>query len=286
MGQFLGATRLERLRERTEVLMFILSAEKFGESLEAADSTAILEGSVTHSSSEKSVSNFKMISDIFGKPLLVLRTDTPRDISALGARTVNVGLLFLAIAGLVLTSVVWFLLRGAILRPIEKLAKHIDTIGKSGDLTRNLNMGRDDEIGALASQFDNLTSAVFDARKALLDQSFKAGKADTAAEVLHNIRNAMTPMINGIHRLAKSCAVGETLRVAEVTTELADPNCPPERATKLLQYVDASFQRLTEVGLSSAQDLKLVATQARQIEGILADQEKFANVAPVTERLI
>jgi C4-dicarboxylate-specific signal transduction histidine kinase len=116
-----------------------------------------------------------------------------------------------------------------------------------------------------------------------LDQSFKAGKADTAAEVLHNIRNAMTPLINGIERLTKSCAVGDTLRIAEVTKELADPDCPPERAGKLLQYVDASFKRMAEVRVSAADDLKLVASQARQVEAIVSDQEKFANVAPVAE---
>ena len=283
MGQFLDSTRLERLRERTEVPMHWHSVEEFGETHEATDSTAILGGIVTHISNEKSVSSFKMISDIFGEPFFVLGTDTPRNISALGAQTVNAGLLLFGIAGLALTITIWLLLRGAILRPIEKLANHLDDVRKSGDLTRNLDMGRDDEIGALASQFDDLTSAVYDARKALLDQSFKAGKADTAAEVLHNIRNAMTPMTNGIERLAKSCSVGETLRVTEVTAELADPNCPPERAAKLLQYVDASFRHLAEVGLSAAQDLKLVSAQALQIEGILTVQEKFTNVAPVAE---
>jgi len=33
-------------------------------------------------------------------------------------------------------------------------------------------------------------------------------------------------------------------------------------------------------------DLKVVASQARQVEGILSDQEKFTNVAPVAENLV
>ena len=283
LGQFLDSTRIERLRERTEVLVHWHSVDDFGESHEEADSAAVFSGVVTNISNDDSVSSFKLILDIFGEQLLVLGTKSPRNISALGSQTINAGLLFFGVAALLLTTVVGLLLRGTILKPIEKLATHIDRVGKSGDLTRNLNMGRDDEIGALASQFDSLTSAVHDARQALLDQSFKAGKADTAAEVLHNIRNAMTPITNGVDRLAKSCAVGETLRVAEVTAELADPNCSPERAAKLLQYVDAAFQRLAEVGQSAADDLKLVSAQARQIEGILSDQERFANVAPVAE---
>ncbi len=283
MGQFLNEARIKRMHERTEVLMHWHDLEEFGAFHAVVDLQLVLGGAVAHVSNEKDISSFKLMHDIFGNDLLVLSSETPRDISALGTHTINVGLLYFGIAALILTAMIWILLRVAILRPIQKLAKHLGKLRKSGDLTDNLGMRREDEIGALANQFDKLTSEVHDARKALLEQSFKAGKADTAAEVLHNIRNAMTPMINGIQRLTRSCSVGETLRVAEVTKELADPNCPPERATKLLQYVDASFQRLSEVMAGAGDDLQLVTSQARQIAAIVSDQERFANVSPVAE---
>lgn len=285
MGQFLNADRLDRLRERTEVMVHTYGLEEFDVLYDVSDAQAVLAGNVTHLSQEDSIASFKVIPDIFGNQLLVLNTATPRDISALGAKTVNMSLLYLGIAGLILAIAVWLLLNSSIVRPMARLAAHMDDVRESGDLTRNLEMGRDDEIGALALQFDELTSAVNDARQALLDQSFKAGKADTAAEVLHNIRNAMTPMTNGIERLARSLIVGETLRVPEATAELVDPDCAPERKDKLLQYINVSFQRMAEMGDESAADLKLVSSQARQIEGILSDQEKFANVAPVTENI-
>jgi signal transduction histidine kinase len=153
-------------------------------------------------------------------------------------------------------------------------------------LSHRLKLQGNDEIGSLATEFDNLTSEVHEARKALLFQSFKAGKADTAAEVLHNIRNAMTPMINGIERLSKSFKIADTLRVAEATEQLADPECPPERAGKFLQYIDASFDRVKTVNEEAAEEMKVVTAQARQVEAILSDQEKFANVAPVDENIV
>ena len=283
MGQFLNQTRLERLRERTEVVMHWHDIDEFSSFHAAVDSNDVLDGKIAHISNKGTVSSFKVMSDIFGKQLLVLSSDTPRNISVLSAQTINVSLLYFGMAGLLLTALVWLLLRGTILRPIQMLAGHLDKIRKSGDLTENLELERGDEIGALADQFDQLTNEVHEARKALLDQSFKAGKADTAAEVLHNIRNAMTPMINGVERLTKSCSAGDSIRIAQVTAELADPNCPPERAEKLLQYVDVSFQRLAEVMHGAADDLKLVSSQARQIESIVSDQERFANVLPVAE---
>ncbi|NQV86636.1 MAG: HAMP domain-containing histidine kinase, partial [Woeseiaceae bacterium] len=189
----------------------------------------------------------------------------------------------LIVAGVLVCGFIWFTLRYTILRPIEELSAHIDEIRSSGDLSRELSMQRNDEIGVLARQFDNMTTDVHNARRALLDQSFKAGKADTAAEVLHNIRNAMTPMINGLDRLRKSFKVAGNLRIAEATQQIADPDCPPERKQKFLEYIVASFEHIKIVANDASTDLDLVTSQAKQVEGILTDQERFANVAPVAE---
>jgi signal transduction histidine kinase len=147
-------------------------------------------------------------------------------------------------------------------------------------------MDRGDEIGVLGRQFDKLTADVHEARQALLDQSFKAGKADTAAEVMHNIRNAMTPMVNGLERLRKSFKVAGNLRVAEATQQIASAECPAERKQKFLEYIVASFERVEVVGTNAIKELDVVRAQAKQVAGILSDQEKFANVAPLAEDLI
>ncbi len=81
----------------------------------------------------------------------------------------------------------------------------------------------------------------------MLQQSFKAGKADTAAEVLHNIRNAMTPMINGLDRLGKAFKITDSLHVKEAVENLSDPDCDPAKAEKFVQYLDASFDRIGTV---------------------------------------
>ncbi len=282
MGQFLNDARLARLQDRTEVDMHWDFADAGGtlngQRLEPVDV-------VSQEIGEDAIVSRKVLPDIHGRSFLILEADTPRSISRLGSRTVNAALMFLAIAGVLVTGLVWFMLRGTILKPIEQLAAHIDKIRKSGDLSRRLDVKREDEIGSLAKQFDDLTDDVHDARQALLDQSFKAGKADTAAEVLHNIRNAMTPMINGLERLGKSLKVAGKLRVVEATQHIADPDCAVERKQKFLEYIVASFSHVTSVAEEATADLKVVTSQARQIEGILADQERFANVAPVPESL-
>ena len=282
MGQFLDAARMARLRRRTEVDFRWYPVEEFTSETGVA-AREITASDIQVMTSDSSISTFKMITDIFAEPLFVLQAETPRRIAALGDRTVGVAMLFLIVTGVFFTIIIWNLLRGTILKPIESLAGHMRKIRKSGDLSHRLDLSGNDEIGALGAEFDRLTAEVNDARRALLFQSFKAGKADTAAEVLHNIRNAMTPMINGLERLTKAFKVTDGLRVGDATRELADADCPPERAAKYLQYIDASFDRIRTVNDGAAEDMKMVVSQARQVEGILADQEKFANAAPVEE---
>ena len=275
MGQRLDRSHLDRFRERTDVDM----------AWDPADTDLDADVRPVFETSDRFVSGSKTLLDIQGRPILVLRTATPRRISGLGAQTINAATLFLMTAGVLTCGFIWFMLRHIIVRPIERLTTHIDDIRKSGDLSRQIDMRRGDEIGALAAQFDSMTADVCDARQALLDQSFKAGKADTAAEVMHNIRNAMTPMINGLERLRKSFKVTENLRIAEAGEQLASDECAPERKRKFLEYIDASFKHIESVGNDAQTELNVVTSQAKQIEGILSDQEKFANVAPVAENL-
>ena len=276
MGQFLNETRLARLRERTEVDMSWIST----------DSGAVASADVDFQTGQSSILARKTLTDIHGQALLDLRTRTLRSTSALGSQTIDAATLFLVIAGVLVCGFFWFTLRYTILRPIEKLSSFIAEIRASGDLSRQLAMQRGDEIGVLGRQFDSMTAEVYEARQTLLDQSFKAGKADTAAEVMHNIRNAMTPMINGLDRLRKSFKVAEKLRINEATAQVASPDCPPERKEKFLKYIEASFAHVESVGTDATEDLNVVTAQAKQVEGILSDQEKFANVAPVSENVI
>ncbi len=271
LGQHMSEARLEKLQQRTEVDV----AWWFGDDVSRSRS----EPAGTH------ITMTRKVGDIHGNPLMLLQTSTPRRISALGSRTINVALGFLIAAGVVVSAFIWFMLRTTILRPIVSLTRHIDRIRISGDLSQQLAMYRNDEIGMLARQFDSLTAEVHNARQALLEQSFKAGKADTAAEVLHNIRNAMTPMINGLERLRKAFSVTDRLKVKEATSQLGDESCSSDRRQKYLQYIDVSFDHVRKTGEDALCDLKIVTSQARQVEGILSDQERFANVAPVAENL-
>ncbi|NIV18534.1 MAG: HAMP domain-containing protein, partial [Woeseiaceae bacterium] len=238
-----------------------------------------------HESLQNEIVSRGVLTDLFNAPLITLVASTPRRISALGQNTVNGALFFLAFAGLIVAMVAWLMLRSVIVQPLEKLAQHITGMRKSGDLSQRLDERRADEIGSLANAFDKLAEELHEARKLLLDQSFKAGKADNAAEVLHNIRNAMTPLINSIDRLGKDLNVTDGLRVQQAVEELGSDDCPPERAVKLLQYIESAFAHIEGSNRNVGENLDVASRQARQIEAILMDQEKHAKAKPVVEDL-
>jgi sensor domain CHASE-containing protein len=287
MGQLLDDERLARLRERTEVVIDWQAIEDKADippSLQIPLNGAV-DGSVFHESTRNEIVSSGILNDLYDTPLLTLYVTTPRQISALGQNTVNGAMSFLAFAGVIVAFVAWLLLRSVIVLPLESLAKHITGIRKSGDLSQRLDQDRADEIGSLANEFDKLTDELHEARKLLLDQSFKAGKADNAAEVLHNIRNAMTPLINSIDRLTKDMNVADGLRVKQAVEELAGEECPPDRAGKLLQYIESAFSHIEGTNRHAGENLGVASKQARQVEAILADQERHAQVSPVIEDL-
>lgn len=287
MGRFFDSDSREALQQRTEVSLslHLLDGKPLGDAELKQRILAAGPQGFTFDATESDIRAYGVLTDLFGEPIMILQADTPRQISTLGNKTVNGALSFLLAAGLVVAVVTWFLLRRIIVLPLERLAAHISGVRESGDLSLRFAETRNDEIGELAVEFDKMTKEVHEARRQLLDQSFKAGKADTAAEVLHNIRNAMTPLINGIDRLSKNFRFSAGLRIREATDELADPDCQADRRSKLLQYIVSAFGHIQKSSEDAINDLQVASRQARQVEAILSDQERYANVAPVIENL-
>ncbi len=287
MARFLDDSRVLRLGEQTEVDFnaYLINDARVDITRPLAALSNNEGNDFYHETTDRAIFSYGLLRDVFGDPLIVLEARTPKEISALGKQTVNGTLLFLCLAGIIIAVVAWVLLRRVIVGPLEGLARHIVGIRRSGDLSQRLNETRSDEIGELANEFDRMTTEVQKARQLLVDRSFKAGRANTAAEVMHNIRNAMTPLFNGLERLAVSFNVASSLRIKEAIEQLSDPDCPADRREKLLQYINASFDHVESVGKNAGADLEIASKQARQVQAILADQEKHANVEPVFEVL-
>ena len=94
--------------------------------------------------------------DVAGDSDFLISAVVPRVISQKGYETTRYALFTGLISVLAMLSIMLFVLQRTILKPIVKLKNHALAIGKTGDLSARLKMRRQDEIGALAGEFDTM----------------------------------------------------------------------------------------------------------------------------------
>ena len=207
--------------------------------------------------------------DVYGRPVLMLRVNVPRRITAQGHNAVTYasGCLVAAAVTALLTLLV--VLNRVVLAPLARVTRHAVAIGEGSDLSTRLNLQSRDEIGRLAHEFDSMVARVEQSRRQLVDQSFHAGFAELAKGVLHNLGNAMTPLAVRVARL------GERLRAAPVTdliaasAELIDAPAQSERTRDLKQFLSLGCREMSATVEQSRHDLEVIERQASLVQTAL-----------------
>lgn len=205
-----------------------------------------------------------------GAPLLI-QAETPRSISAIGRTTLALAILSTIITALLVMAVIWLTLTRLIVAPLNKLTTHVVAIGKTGDLTRRVGLERNDEIGVLSKEFDAAAEQLGNVRRRLVEQSYQSGMAEIAAGVIHNVRNALSPMVVTVSHLSEVAVMPPATHLAAAFADLKSETTPADRRQLLVEYVEAATQAMLERGERFAEDLKIVAEQNRHIEQILDD---------------
>jgi sensor domain CHASE-containing protein len=219
---------------------------------------------------------FRTYRDIYGQPIMTLRVDVPRDITARGRTAVAYASSCLTVAAVIVLVLLVMVLNRAILRPLGTVTRHAVALGKDQDLTTRLNLQRRDEFGVLAREFDRMVDRLAQSRTALVDQSYEAGFAELAKGVLHNLGNAMTPI--GV-RLAR---LGERLRAApaedaqQAVAELQAAVPDPQRRADLEEFLRLACRELAVAVSESRADVSVMTRQANVVQTTLAEQMRTA----------
>ncbi|MBS0379905.1 MAG: HAMP domain-containing protein [Proteobacteria bacterium] len=225
---------------------------------------------------------FQPFNDVFGHPILQLRVDVPRAITASGKAAVKVAAWALLGAAVVVTLLLIVVLNRVILGPLAQVTRYAVAIGEGADAPA-LDLKRSDEMGVLAREFDRMVERVNETRMQLVDRSFQAGFAELAKGVLHNLGNAMTPI--GV-RLAN---LGERLRQApaeevEIAVgELQSPDCEPQRRADLEQFLRLAGKELAATVRGTQDDVAVMIRQTSAVQTTLAEQMRSARNEHVIE---
>lgn len=274
LGKLMNGSRAARLRRQTAVdFDFLASGSGDNQFRETVEPKASFRTETVP------------IADLAGVPLVTLEIRTPRDITALGRQTLDSTLWLLAGLALATLIVLWLALRILVVTPLRSVTEQVADVRKTNDLDKRLRMGRNDEIGILADSFDEFLERLKSARTMRLEQSYRAGMAELAAGMLHNIRNSLTPLVNALdagHRATDDIVDPHFDRVID---ELRSGACVPARRTKLLDYLALTGAQAGSICTTIRSDLQLGIGQTKQIESILANQEQFTSAKPHIESI-
>jgi two-component system NtrC family sensor kinase len=226
---------------------------------------------------------YRSFDDVYGRPIMRLRVEVPREVTMRGRTAVMYASACLIGAAVIVLILLLVVLSRMILSPLALVTRHAVALGENKDLTTRLDLKRDDEIGVLAHEFDRMVERVAHSRTQLVDQSFQAGFAELASGVLHNLGNAMTPI--GV-RLA---SLNERLRSApvadaeEAATELCGGAADTQRSADLKEFLRLACRDLKRTMSLAQDDAAVVTRQAGIIQAVLTEQLRSARNQHVIE---
>jgi len=214
---------------------------------------------------------YRPFSDLYGRPLVALRVDVPREVSLRGKAAVRVAAVSLFAAAVLVLILLAVVLNKVILDPLALITRHAVALGEGGEGAA-LNLQRDDEMGVLAREFDRMVERVSESRMQLVDQSFQAGFAELARGVLHNLGNAMTPIGVRLANLGERLREAPTAEVEQAVTELQQPECDAQRRVDLEEFVRLACRDLAATVHAAQEDVAVMARQTTLVQTTLAEQ--------------
>jgi len=280
LGRFLNDKIVKYLTEQTliQFRLFPLFTESKQQHLQAISKriTAKNPYFIDDKSDAGHLRFYSLFKDIKGNNAFLVRVEIGRLITARGLETMYQALLSKAIAGLAVLVVILSLLQYSALKPLDKLKTIILNIGRTGDLAAPLSGFRRDEIGTLAAEFDKMLQQLRQARKKIAEQSHRFGMAEMASEILHNVRNTLTPLTGQIELLSDRMRKVMTREIHNVITELEKDSISEQRRSELVRFSILANKDLVSVIKCATIKLDNINNITQKIEKMLDDYQFLA----------
>lgn len=249
----------------------------------------LLDGSVDAGkaigASEQMMERGRQLIGLDGKAVATLVSHTPRDITAAGARTVLTALVFLLGGAAVLLVALGIVLRKIVVNRIEALRSHLVTVASTGSLESLPEDGMGDELSETVRSFNAMAQQLADLRDRLRRQDYDHGAADQAAGLLHNVRNAISPVSALAWELSRSDEAQWKRNVVKAIEQLREPDLAPDRAEKLDRFIAMSVARMIEDDGRRQKNTSRLVAMLRHIDDILKETDGSARLERVCETI-
>ena len=216
------------------------------------------------------------------QPVVLIKTFQDRSISRQGIYTLYAALYIRLIAGFAAVFLLTILLQNAVVKPINKLCWHIIDIGHSGSSKTALTLQRKDEIGILASEFNAMCRRLQEAQVKLMEKSYLSGLTEMSSGILHNVRNALSPITTRIERIKGQFHQIPLANLEQAQQELQCAVLEPQRRQDLMRFVELTIQNILMTLKEMLSGLDELSEQVIQIEDMLQMQRTFGrNERPI-----
>ena len=290
MGRFLNDDRIAEMCDRTHCEMRIVALDKAAYS-GSQDSSVTVQSSIVEMD-EDTLQSSRALDDVHGSPVALLTLVSTRPIAHQGKFTKNAAMFCSLIGVLLMLLGTGIALRLRVVEPLQTMASHAARVGIEDDLAARLNSDRTDEIGILARSFDLMVAHLAEARRETEESAHRAGMAEIASEVLHNVGNAVNTAnccteviadrltnsrLSGLEKAA-SLLSEQTANAARFFSE--DPRGP-----KLVSYLVTLSGTLQKEQAENLSELQRLQETIRHIRDAIASQQSHARKSDFRQRV-
>lgn len=167
-----------------------------------------------------------------------------------------------------------------VLRPLARVEHHMQIVRTSGALDLLVDVPREDEIGSLSTSFNAMLRQLHDLRQRLEIQNFALGKSESAIAMLHNVRNALTPVSTILSQGIAQPPPVDQIALDRAIGELALDELDPERRTKLAAFVAAASAAGANNRAERRAALQVARDAMGQVLEIIGQQQRAVHERP------
>jgi len=160
---------------------------------------------------------------------------------------------------------------------LKELLRGTERISR-GDFSQPVLAKGNDEFSTLSRAMNQMMADLAASRKKLLEQSYYSGMADMVSGTLHNLRNALSPIVI---ELETQKQVVDDLRVERMTmacAELKGSGPSPGRQGDLIEFLGLALERLGDKLRQISEAMTLTRNKVMVVEKVLNQHSHLARM--------
>ena len=209
------------------------------------------------------------------KPIIDMLVSMPSDISKRGRNTLNAITMAIFLAGLFLSVVLTYMLNRSVIAPISRITRHLTHIGNQENIAARIKLERDDEIGDLANEFDQMLQRLDDTRKRLFKQSYQTGASEMASGVIQGINKSIQPLRDNLELPISLLDRSHTSTSANLIHELADTKAGNHRFIEITQQLMDLNNEQALLLAEARSEMRRLRIGVEQLQEVISDYSKF-----------